>query len=72
LPKVCFGPKKNLSKADHFEGWIRSAKWKFGFDNTAYLSSTFQMGEVRVEGVVLRVNQGASMQWIEFNTRQPD
>ena len=33
------------------------------------------MGEVRVvrvEGVVLRVNQWASMQWIEFNTCQPD
>jgi hypothetical protein len=27
---------------------------------------------VRVEGVVLRVNQWASMQWIEFNTCQPD
>ena len=25
LPKVCFGPK-NLAKADHFEGWTRSAK----------------------------------------------
>ena len=34
LPKVCFWPK-NLSKADHFEDWTRSAKWEFGFGSTA-------------------------------------